>query len=248
MKLTACSRLAERFNLTDFAYAHRGLWTADGPTENSLEAFLKAAEHGLGIEFDVRPSSDGVPIVFHDPELDRMTSETGATEDRSATELIGLRLKSSGEIISLEQLLEAWPATTPLLCEMKVDGQTDPEAFCRTVAALMSEHNGPAAMMSFSAEAVAAIPDSIMRGQLIAPSRGHHSKSLAQTASVLVDYFACHTSDAKSASLQAVRGDQPLITWTVKDAATCMDLAAFTDSQIFEGFDPALAKRHISNT
>ena len=84
MKLTACSRLAERFNLTDFAYAHRGLWTADGPTENSLDAFLQAAEQGLGIEFDVRPSSDGVPIVFHDPELDRMTSETGATEDRSA--------------------------------------------------------------------------------------------------------------------------------------------------------------------
>ena len=72
------SRLAERFTLSDYAYAHRGLWTADGLTENSLEALLAAAENGLGIEFDVRPAADGVPIIFHDPVLERMTGEAGA--------------------------------------------------------------------------------------------------------------------------------------------------------------------------
>ena len=240
--------MAERFNLSDFAYAHRGLWTPNGPTENSLEAFLAAAEQGLGIEFDVRPSKDGVPIVFHDPELERMTLEAGATEDRTGKELIGLSLKGGGEIISLEHLLSAWPATTPLLCEMKVDGQTDPKTFCAAVAALLEQHNGPAAMMSFSKSAVAAIPDSIMRGQLIAPSEGDASKPLADTPSVIVDYLACHTGDAKNPSLQTARGVTPLITWTVKDAATYEDLSSFTDSQIFEGFDPALAKRHILNT
>ena len=248
LKLTACSRLAERFNLGDFAYAHRGLWTADGITENSLEALLKAAEHGLGIEFDVRPSSDGVPIVFHDPELDRMTHESGPAEARSAKELVGLKLKGGGEIVSLEQFLDVWPATTPLLCEMKVDGETDPEAFCKTVAALVAKHDGPAAMMSFSTKAVAAIPDTIMRGQLIAPSNGDASKNLAETPRVPVDYLACHISDAKNLSLQAARCALPLITWTVRDAAMCEDLTEFTDSQIFEGFDPALAKRHILNT
>ena len=164
--------MAERFNFSDYAYAHRGLWTPDGPSENSLKAFLLAAEHGFGIEFDVRPSSDGVPIVFHDPKLDRMTEENGATEDRTAAELVGLELQGGGEIISLEDLLTAWPATTPLLCEMKIDGNTDPEAFCRSVAALIADHNGPAAMMSFSKVAVAAIPDDITSGQLIAPSEG----------------------------------------------------------------------------
>lgn len=240
--------MAERFNLGDYAYAHRGLWTSDGPSENSLEAFLNAADLGLGIEFDVRPSKDGIPIVFHDPELDRMTLETGEVEDRLADELIGLNLKGDGEIVSLAQFLGAWPATTPLLCEMKVDGQTDPVTFCQSVAALISKHDGPAAMMSFSRTAVAAIPPGIMRGQLIAPSEGQTSIDLTHTARVPVDYFACHTSDAKDPSLQAVRGDQPLITWTVKDAATCEDLSSFTDSQIFEGFEPALAKRHILNT
>ncbi|NQY39819.1 MAG: hypothetical protein HRT80_06935 [Henriciella sp.] len=248
MKSTACSRLAERFYLSDFAYAHRGLWTRDGLTENSLEALLEAAQQGLGIEFDVRPSRDGVPVIFHDPELDRMTTESGRTEERSAKELVGLTLKGGGEIIALEQLLEAWPAKTPLLCEMKVDGNTDPEAFCQTVAALIMEHGGPAAMMSFSTRAVAAIPDSIMRGQLIAPSEGRTSRNLAETPRVPVDYLACHTSDATNASLQAAREDRPLITWTVKDPATCEALVSFTNSQIFEGFDPTLAKRHILNT
>ena len=177
-----------------------------------------------------------------------MTPETGATEDRLAVELIGLKLKGGGEIVSLAQLLVIWPASTPLLCEMKVDVQTGPVSFCHAVAALISKHDGPAAMMSFSKAAVEAIPAGIMRGQLIAPSNGETSKDLAQTARVPVDYFACHTSDAKNLSLQAVRGDQPLITWTVKDAATCEDLSSFTDSQIFEGFDPELAKRHILNT
>ncbi|GAB5455027.1 MAG: glycerophosphodiester phosphodiesterase [Henriciella sp.] len=240
--------MAERFKLGDYAYAHRGLWTSDGPSENSLEAFLNAAELGFGIEFDVRPSKDGIPIVFHDPDLDRMTQETGATEDQLAGDLIGLKLKSGGEIISLAHLLSVWPATTPLLCEMKVDGQTNPVAFCQSVAALISKHDGPAAMMSFSRTAVATIPPDIMRGQLIAPSDGVSSKDRTETARVPVDYFACHTSDAKDPSLQAVRGDQPLITWTVKDAATCEDLSSFTDSQIFEGFEPALAKRHILST
>ncbi|MEL6693417.1 MAG: glycerophosphodiester phosphodiesterase family protein [Pseudomonadota bacterium] len=240
--------MAERFNPGDFAYAHRGLWTAGGLTENSLQAFLQAAERGLGIEFDVRPSSDGIPIIFHDPDLGRMTRESGPTEARSAKELVGLELIGGGEIIALERLLDAWPAKTPLLCEMKVDGQTDPVAFCQSVAALLSQHSGPAALMSFSTEAVATIPEHIMRGQLIAPSKGNTQKSLAETPTVPVDYLACHTSDAKDASLQAARSDLPLITWTVKDAATCEDLSAFTDSQIFEGFDPALAKRHISNT
>lgn len=247
-KLTACLRLAERFNLGDFAYAHRGLWTSEGPTENSLKAFLLAAEHGLGIEFDVRPSSDGVPIIFHDPELDRMSFESGRTEKRTAKELVGLTLKGGGKIIALETLLDSWPATTPLLCEMKIDGTTDPEAFCRTVATLFTAHEGPAALMSFSTKAVAAIPDTIMRGQLIAPSEGDTSKSLAETPRIHVDYLACHSSDAKDSSLQAARKTRPLITWTVKDAGTCDELVSFTDSQIFECFDPALAKRLILNT
>lgn len=240
--------MAERFDPSAYAYAHRGLWTIDGLPENSLAAFLAAADHGLGIEFDVRPAADGVPVIFHDPVLNRTTDQDGPVETRTSAELTAISLIGGGTIISLETLLQAWPATTPLLCEMKIDGDTDPTRFAGSVADLISRHSGPAAMMSFSTDAVAAIPDHVQRGQLILPSSTNQANDLAATPTVEVDYLACHVSDAANPGLQSERRNLPLITWTVKDSETCEALSAITDSQIFEGFDPTLAKRHILNT
>ncbi|MCR9078032.1 MAG: hypothetical protein NXH78_02935 [Hyphomonadaceae bacterium] len=240
--------MAEAFKPSEFVYAHRGLWTEDGMTENSLEACLAAAENGLGIEFDVRPAADGVPIVFHDPVLDRMTAETGSVETRQSKDLIGTALKGGGEIISLEHLLSVWPATTPLLCELKIDGDTDPDRFAADVGGMLLDHSGPAAAMSFSPLAVGALPANLMRGQLILPARMSGADDLTAIAPGPVDYFACHVDDAEHPSLKTAREKTPLVTWTVKDADTCATLAPLTDSQIFEGFDPALAKRHILNT
>ena len=240
--------MAERFDPSVYAYAHRGLWTIDGPPENSLAAFLAAADHGLGIEFDVRPAADGIPVIFHDPVLNRTTNQDGPVETRTGAELTGISLIGGGTIITLETLLQAWPATTPLLCEMKIDGDTDPAQFAGSVAALINHHSGPAAMMSFSTDAVAAIPDHIQRGQLILPSSMNEASDPAATPTIDVDYLACHVSDAANPGLQSARANLPLITWTVKDLATCEALSAITDSQIFEGFNPALAKRHILNT
>jgi len=245
--LTAYLRLAERFTLSDYVYAHRGLWTEDGLTENSLEALLAAADAGIGVEFDVRPAADGVPIVFHDPVLDRLTDQSGEVAGRSSDDLAGITLKGGGEIISLATLLQSWPKTTPLLCELKIDGETNAERFAKHVSDMLSAHTGPAAAMSFSPNAVAALPATLMRGQLIVPSEMSGATDLTCIAETHVDYFACHVTDATHVSLQTVRERTPLLAWTVKDAATCAGLSSFTDSQIFEGFDPALAKRHILN-
>lgn len=245
--MTVSLRLPERFAVSDFAYAHRGLWQPNGPPENSIAAFLAAAEQGLGIEFDIRPTRDGIPIIFHDPTLDRMTEASGSIEDHSSDELVGTPLMGGGEIVTLDTLLDVWPATTPLLCELKVDGATDPVALAKAVARRLQKHGGPCAMMSFSTSAVGAVPNDIMKGQLILPSQHTGETNLAATPAVDVDYLACHVSDASNASLQAAREAQPLVTWTVKDEMTCGAMKSLTDSQIFEGFDPALAIRQILN-
>ena len=67
-------------------FAHRG-GSALAP-ENTLAAF----EHGLrvgadGLELDVHLSADGVPVVVHDPTLDRTTNATGPVAARTAAEL-----------------------------------------------------------------------------------------------------------------------------------------------------------------
>jgi glycerophosphoryl diester phosphodiesterase len=67
--------------------AHRGLWSPDGPPENSLGAFQAACAAGYGIELDVQLSADGEAMVFHDDKLERLTGAPGRIRDRSAAEL-----------------------------------------------------------------------------------------------------------------------------------------------------------------
>jgi glycerophosphoryl diester phosphodiesterase len=55
---------------------HRGA-SGEAP-ENTLAAFELAWQQGAdGIEFDVRLSADGIPVVIHDPRLGRTTSGHG---------------------------------------------------------------------------------------------------------------------------------------------------------------------------
>jgi len=72
---------------------HRG--AAGLAPENTLPAFQVAIDLGIdGIEFDVQRSRDGVPIVFHDEDLERLTNDTGKLFDRTLDELRALEIKT----------------------------------------------------------------------------------------------------------------------------------------------------------
>jgi glycerophosphoryl diester phosphodiesterase len=72
------------------AFAHRG---ADTARENTLAAFRAAVERGYGyLELDVRTTSDGVLMVFHDEVLDRVTTGTGRISDHTWEELTRVRV------------------------------------------------------------------------------------------------------------------------------------------------------------
>jgi glycerophosphoryl diester phosphodiesterase len=67
-------------------FAHRG-GCALGP-ENTLASFDRGVAAGAdGLELDVRLSADGIPIVHHDPTLDRTTNVTGRVADYTAEQL-----------------------------------------------------------------------------------------------------------------------------------------------------------------
>lgn len=67
-------------------FAHRG-GSALAP-ENTLAAFeLGLAAGADGFELDVHLSADGVPVVVHDPTLDRTTNAAGPVAARTAAEL-----------------------------------------------------------------------------------------------------------------------------------------------------------------
>ena len=79
--------------------AHRGDWRA--APENSLAAMEAAlripACHGL--EFDVRASSDGVPILLHDPTLRRVQGIDASPSTMTAEECAALGISSLAEVL-----------------------------------------------------------------------------------------------------------------------------------------------------
>lgn len=67
-------------------YAHRG--GAHLAPENTLGAFRRAHDRfGTPVELDVRLTRDGVPVVLHDPRLDRTTDRTGAVAELDAADV-----------------------------------------------------------------------------------------------------------------------------------------------------------------
>ena len=243
----ACSKLAERFDLDAFGYAHRGLWSAGGPAENSLTAFSRAAAAKLGVELDVRPTSDGTPVVFHDPTLERMTAQTGFVSDLPAKSLGDLQLMGSNDTIpTLSDTLTAWNSDTPLLVELKIDGQTDAAAFAETVAAILEDHAGPAAAMSFDADAVRALPDTLKKGLLIAPGNltgaAAFRASLSAAMEMQVDYLGVWREDAALAPQ-----DVPIAVWTIASTQQLAELPGRPMGIIFEHFDPALVHHRLTH-
>jgi glycerophosphoryl diester phosphodiesterase len=70
--------------------AHRGGPVLAGvPTyaEESLPAFQNAARLQVVLELDAKLTADGVPVVFHDPTLDRTTNCEGPVVERTLAEL-----------------------------------------------------------------------------------------------------------------------------------------------------------------
>lgn len=76
--------------MTALRLAHRGDWRR--APENSLAAMAAALQVSAcdGLEFDVRHSLDGVPILLHDPTLARVQDLALAPADLTAAELDGL--------------------------------------------------------------------------------------------------------------------------------------------------------------
>lgn len=88
--------------------AHRG-GAALAP-ENTLAAFAMAASLGFRyLETDVRVTSDGHLVCFHDRRLDRVTTASGPVRSKSLQELRPLRINGTEPIPTFDEALDAFP-------------------------------------------------------------------------------------------------------------------------------------------
>jgi glycerophosphoryl diester phosphodiesterase len=95
--------------------AHRG--DHRRAPENTLAAMLAAIEIPAcdGVEFDVRASADGIPILLHDDTLERVQGRPERPADLTAAELGTLGVPT------LEEILVALPHRAFLNVELKSD-------------------------------------------------------------------------------------------------------------------------------
>jgi glycerophosphoryl diester phosphodiesterase len=90
---------------------HRGV--AGMAPENTLASVRLAARLGAKmVEFDTRLSSDGVPMIFHDDDLDRTSTGHGPVRARTAAQLGAL---DAGSWFSLDYAGEPIPTLAEML-------------------------------------------------------------------------------------------------------------------------------------
>lgn len=127
--------------------AHRGLWGRDEAVENTLSAFRAAERYGFGIEFDLRLTSDGEIVVFHDDTLERMCGRPERVDELTASELSWVDLHGTYDRIpTFEDLLACVGKKTPLLIELKGSDV----ALCEKVAKILDGYDGYFAVESFN--------------------------------------------------------------------------------------------------
>ncbi len=140
--------------------AHRGLHcAARGVIENTRSAIEAAIAEGFNIEVDLRRSQCGMPMVFHDADLDRLTLAQGPVQGRRAAELSRLAFKAtSDKMLTLPDLLALVDGRRALLLEIKSDWQGSGR-FEAVIAELLRGYRGDVAVMSFDPQSVRAFAE-----------------------------------------------------------------------------------------
>jgi len=239
--------------------AHRGLHDRSaGVIENSHSAFRAAVDAGYPIECDVQLTADGEAVVFHDYELDRLTTQSGRVDGRSAAELgaVGLSGSTSGDTVrSLSEMLDLVGARTPIVVEIKSRFDGDLRLTRRVCEILSAYPEHPVCVESFDPRVVAAL-------RMLAPERprgfvgmarydypdyqalGDDEKAamanLLHFSEMKPDFLSWRVSDLRHAAPFLCRTalGLPVSAWTVRTPGDRAFAAANADQIVFEGFRP----------
>ncbi len=236
--------------------AHRALHdiAAQRP-ENSRAAIAAAIAGNYGIEIDLQLSQDGVAMVFHDYDLGRLTSQTGAIARHTAAELAAIPLKHSDEgIPTLTEILNLVAGQVPMLIELKdQDGAMGANvgALEQATADALADYSGDVAVMSFNPHSVARMaelcPD-IPRGIVTSAylpqdwptvpaatrDRLRGIPDLGRTQSCFISHEANDLSSSRVAEIK--EAGLKVFCWTIRSADAEKGARRIVDNVTFEGY------------
>jgi glycerophosphoryl diester phosphodiesterase len=246
--------------------AHRALHDrAAARPENSRAAIRAAVAAGYAIEIDLQSSSDGVAMVFHDDDLDRLTAETGPLRARTCAELAAIHLLDADDgIPTLAQVLDLIAGRVPLLIEIKdQSGQMGPDmgTLPQATAQALQGYGGPVALMSFNPHAVGQMarlapdvprglttwewppehmpPTTTPDGQALADRRAHLA-AIADYDAVGASFISHHWRDLAAPRVAQLQGQgAAVLCWTIRDAQTEALARRVAGNITFEGYPAA---------
>ncbi len=127
-------------NTQPLIVAHRG---ASGyEPENTLAAVhLAADQQADGIEFDVQLTADGVPVLFHDFTVDRMTDGSGLITSKTLAELKELQVGGTEKIATLDELFAMFGDHFLYNLELKIMGWWHNATLESAVVDIIAKHN-----------------------------------------------------------------------------------------------------------
>jgi glycerophosphoryl diester phosphodiesterase len=232
--------------LTSRPIAHRGLHDMNRACwENTLTAFQRATDAGYAIECDVHLSSDGVPVVIHDAEMQRLTGKTGHVWERTAKELGAIAIGgTSDRVPTLADLLETVDGRVPLVIELKGTEGKD-AGLVAAVAEQRGRYRGEAAIISFDHCLVREFHTQAPEITAGLTACGKADRELEQHYAMLaypISFVSFAWVDLPNRFVAFIRDrlNMPVITWTVRDEQGFEATRRYADQITFEGFDPSL--------
>ena len=203
---------------------HRG--AAAVAPENTLAAFEAAIKAGAdGVEFDVRLSRDGVPVVIHDNSLYRTGGVRRRVDDLTFNELSQIDVGSwfgpgfsNQRVPSLAQLFELFDSNNLILyLEMKGKQTRLAEECCRLIEQHRMKHRVIFECRHSTVQAVKKIDATMKTAALFRPPVTFiFKKALAAAPSEIALH---HRLTNKRLVERARLANLKVVTWTVDDPA-----------------------------
>lgn len=243
----------------DRPIAHRGLHDRSrGIIENSRSAFAAAMARNFAIECDVQLSRDGVAVIFHDDELERLTGRKGPIGSLTADELAATPLRGSttGDAPQrLGEMLTQVAGRVLLQIELKHQPSADMrEALAAAVAREVAGYAGPVALESFDPHLLTALRRHGYRGPLGIVTYDFGDKSeepyltdrerfvlrhLLHWPWTRFGFISCYAGSLRLPAVRLFRAfGVPVTAWTVTGVEAQSEIAGLADQIVFEGFDP----------
>ena len=203
--------------------SHRGIHNNIDIPENSLLAFKRALEENLPIELDVHLSKDLKLVVFHDDNLERMTSVNKHIEDLTLKELRELRLLTTNELIpTFEEVLSL--VDGKVLLDIEVKNTKKIKEVSELLIRCLQNYKGEVIIKSFNPiiiRKLRQINNSYNYGLLMTHKYNSKLHDLIMKSNLILkyskpDFLAVSKKLIKTKRIKKLRKKYPIYIWTIK--------------------------------